>query len=213
MVPANDAIVVLLEQPNLDYIDASKQACNAVALVSRATMRTQAVFRLEKREIANCAYPVNAPKTSGGNPDKVRWLLIGTAFLDPEETIPSTGRILMLDAQTMELIQVFTTSGSVQSILVTEQNKFLLLGVNNQVQAYDFTTFMPSLRANTGTVQKAGKFEMLCSKSSGTFIQSIVKLAAPGSDKRPADLAESIVVGDMTGRGVATFELKPCRLN
>ena len=40
LVPANDAIVVLLEQPNLDYIDASKQACNAVALVSRATMRT-----------------------------------------------------------------------------------------------------------------------------------------------------------------------------
>lgn len=72
---------------------------------------------------------------------------------------------------------------------------------------------MPSMRANTGTVLKAGKFEMLCSKSSGTFIQSIVKLAAPGSDKRPTDLAESIVVGDMTGRGVATFELKPCRLN
>lgn len=40
LVPANDAIVVLLEQPNLDYIDASKQVCNTVALVSRATMRT-----------------------------------------------------------------------------------------------------------------------------------------------------------------------------
>jgi len=26
-------------------------------------------------------------------------------------------------------------------------------------------------------------------------------------------VAESIIVGDMTGRGVSTFELKECRLN
>jgi len=40
LVPANDAIVVLLEQPNMDYIDSSKAATNVVALVSRSTMRT-----------------------------------------------------------------------------------------------------------------------------------------------------------------------------
>lgn len=58
LVPSNDAIIVLLEQPNMDYIDASKQVCNCIALVSRSTMRTQAVFRLQKREIANCAYAI-----------------------------------------------------------------------------------------------------------------------------------------------------------
>ena len=40
LIPTNDSIVVLLEQPNMDYIDSSKQACNAIGLVSRSTMRT-----------------------------------------------------------------------------------------------------------------------------------------------------------------------------
>jgi hypothetical protein len=30
-----------------------------------------------------------------------KWLLVGTAFLNPEETIPSMGRLLMLEAETM----------------------------------------------------------------------------------------------------------------
>ena len=60
LVPSNDAIVVLLEQPNMDYIDNSKpQACNVVALVSRSTMRTQAIFTLQKSEIANCAQTID----------------------------------------------------------------------------------------------------------------------------------------------------------
>ena len=59
-------------------------------------------------------------------------------------------------------------------------------------------------------MQKQGKLELLCQKSSGTFIQSIVKLAAP-NQPRPSDLNESLIVGDMTGRGIATFELKDCR--
>ena len=185
LVPANDSIVVLLEQPNMDYIDTTKQASNCVALVSRSTMRTQAVFRLQKGEIANCAIALGSSSTkmptTKGNKENRKWILIGTAFLNPEETLPSCGRILMLDAQRMELVQEFKTNGSVQSILVSEKNKFLLLGVNNQIQAYEMRTFLPSMRANTNTFVKAGKFEMLCQKSSGTFIQSIVRLAAPGS--------------------------------
>ena len=58
LIPANDSIVVLLEQPNMDYIDSSKEACNIVSLVSRSTMRAKAIFRLEKSEIANCAYSI-----------------------------------------------------------------------------------------------------------------------------------------------------------
>ena len=39
LVPSNDAIIVLLEQPNMDYIDTSKQVSNCIALISRSTMR------------------------------------------------------------------------------------------------------------------------------------------------------------------------------
>lgn len=53
--PADDSIVVLLEQPNMDYLDTSKKSCNVVGLVSRSTMRTQAIYSLQKKEIANCA--------------------------------------------------------------------------------------------------------------------------------------------------------------
>jgi len=109
----------------------------------------------------------------------------------------------------MELVQEFTTAGSVQSVLVTDHSKFLILGVNNQIQAYDFATFMPTMRGTT--VQKLGKLDFLSQKSSGTFIQSIVKLVSPNAETTPEGLAESIVVGDMTGRGVSTFELKECR--
>ena len=106
LVPANDSIVVLLEQPNMDYIDSSKQACNVVGLVSRSTMRTQAIFRLKKSEIANCAYTIDPSSQVNKAQRRAtrKWLLIGTAFLNPEETIPSMGRLLMLDAVSMELI-------------------------------------------------------------------------------------------------------------
>lgn len=95
-MPSNDAIIVLLEQPNMDYIDTSKQVSNCVALVSRSTMRTQAVFRLQKREIANCAYAIDDLNSKKG--EQRKWLLLGTAYLNPEETIPSMGRIIMLNA-------------------------------------------------------------------------------------------------------------------
>jgi hypothetical protein len=76
----------------------------------------------------------------------------------------------MLDAEKMELIQEFPVGGSIQSILVTNENRFLLLGVNNMIQAYDFGVFMPTMRANTSTVIKLGKLDLLCQKTSGTFI-------------------------------------------
>ena len=72
---------------------------------------------------------------------------------------------------------------------------------------------MPTMRINSGTIQKLGKLELLCKKSSGTFIQSLVKLVSPTANKTLDGLAESIIVGDMTGRGISTFELKPCRIS
>ena len=81
-----------------------------------------------------------------------KWLLVGTAFLNPEETIPSMGRLLMLEADTMNLVQEFQVNGSLQSMLITDYNKYLITGVNNQIQAYDFGSFMPTMRMNTGTI-------------------------------------------------------------
>ena len=78
------------------------------------------------------------------------------------------------------------------------------------IQAYDFSAFLPSYRANSTLIQKLGKLDLLYSKTSGTFIHSIVKLEDPKS-QTSNDQMESIVVGDMTGRGVSTFELKECR--
>ena len=39
LTPHNDSIVVLLEQPNMDYIDDSKSAYNVVGKISRSSMR------------------------------------------------------------------------------------------------------------------------------------------------------------------------------
>ena len=76
-MPSNDSIVVLLEQPDLDYIDPSKEAFNVVGLVSRSTMRAKALLQLSRAEIANCAYNVDFGKR--------KWIMIGTTFLKPEE--------------------------------------------------------------------------------------------------------------------------------
>ena len=46
LTPHKDSIIVLLEQPNLDYIDTSKTACNVVGQISRSSMRAQSLFQL-----------------------------------------------------------------------------------------------------------------------------------------------------------------------
>ena len=109
LVQSNDSIVVLLEQPNMDFINTSKQSCNVIGLVSRSTMRTQHIFQLQKGELAISATTCESPQKS----KKQQWLLVGTAFLNPEETIPSQGRLLMLDAHNLDLVQEFPLAGSV----------------------------------------------------------------------------------------------------
>ena len=46
LVPSNDSIVVLLEQPDLDFIDSNKDVYNVVALISRSSMRAKAHLKL-----------------------------------------------------------------------------------------------------------------------------------------------------------------------
>ena len=64
--------------------------------------------------------------------------------------------------------------GSLQSILTTFENKYLVLGINNQIDVYDFATMFPTFKNQQ--VFKKGKLELLERKLSGTFIQSIVQL-------------------------------------
>jgi hypothetical protein len=54
MIPKQELIVVLLEEPDLAYIDETSQAFNLVALVNKSTFNVQSVFKLNKAELANC---------------------------------------------------------------------------------------------------------------------------------------------------------------
>ena len=56
LLPKIDSIVVLLEEPDLAYIDETKNAVNYVALVARSTMQATKVFNLNKTEVPNCIY-------------------------------------------------------------------------------------------------------------------------------------------------------------
>ena len=47
---------MLLEEPDLAYIDETKNAVNLVALVSRSTIQTKEIFKLDKTEVPNCIY-------------------------------------------------------------------------------------------------------------------------------------------------------------
>ena len=138
LMPSSDSIVVLLEQPDLDYIDPNKEAYNVIGLVSRSTMRAKALFQLQRAEIANCAYSVEF--------NKRKWIMIGTTFLKPEEQIPSSGRFILLDPENFDVLQEYEVAGSLQSILTTNDNKYLILGVNNQIEVYDFTSVLPTFR-------------------------------------------------------------------
>ena len=65
-------------------------------------------------------------------------------------------------------------AGSLQSILTTHQDKYLVLGINNQIDVYDFAAMLPTFKdpsyKTKPTVMKKGKLELLDRKLSGTFI-------------------------------------------
>ena len=63
------------------------------------------------------------------------------------------------------------------------------------------------------SVTKKGRLELLDRKLSGTFIQSIVQLPQSKKFSKQYDLPVSLVVGDMAGRGIQTFELREARMN
>lgn len=56
LLPKYDSIVVLLEEPDLAYIDETKNVVNLVGLVSRSTIQAQKIFKLNRTEVPNCIY-------------------------------------------------------------------------------------------------------------------------------------------------------------
>jgi hypothetical protein len=55
LLPGSDQILVMLEQPDYEYISEGKQCFNMLALVSRSTMKASALLNLQRAEVANCA--------------------------------------------------------------------------------------------------------------------------------------------------------------
>jgi len=63
IIPKQESVVVLLEEPNLAFIDETTQAVNMVALVNRSTFNVQHLLKLNKTEIGNCIYFSNHEPT------------------------------------------------------------------------------------------------------------------------------------------------------
>lgn len=56
--------------------------------------------------------------------------MVGTTFLDPEESIPTKGRLLLLDEKNLTLLQEFTMDGSIQAITTAYENRYLIIALN-----------------------------------------------------------------------------------
>jgi len=88
---------VLLEEPNLAFIDETTQAVNMVALVNRSTFNVQHLLKLNKTEIGNCIYFSNHELTQN-------LVFVGTTYLKLDEVVPSQGRLLILDSNTLKIV-------------------------------------------------------------------------------------------------------------
>jgi hypothetical protein len=81
-------------------------------------------------------------------------LFVGTTFLDPEEQLPSKGRLLILDETNLTLLQEFSFEGSIQAICFTYDNRYLIVGLNFTIQAFQ-------IQLALGQVQSHSKFKRI----------------------------------------------------
>lgn len=101
---------------------------------------------LKKEEVPNCMLYLEKRQASilstSSTKQSLKLVLVGTCFMDVDETFPSKGRLLVIEIDTqkrrMNLRHVENiTSGSVQAITtLKEDHKYLVLGVNNHIQLY-----------------------------------------------------------------------------
>lgn len=95
--------MALLEEQDFAYLDETKpDAVNVIAVISRINFKASAMFRLKKGEIPNCIHHMHE-----------MGLVVGTTFLNPEEQMPSAGRLLLFEPYSLNLLQEFAMEGSV----------------------------------------------------------------------------------------------------
>jgi hypothetical protein len=61
------------------------------------------VFKLDKTEVPNCLYYNQGSKDSFGN----EMIMVGTTYINLQEQVPSSGRLLFLNPTTLALEQEF----------------------------------------------------------------------------------------------------------
>ena len=67
-------------------------------------------------------------------------MLVGTAFVDERERMPSSGRLVIfrfkhqLSQHHFEFVEFLNINGSIQAIQTFKQGRYLILGVNNCVR-------------------------------------------------------------------------------
>ena len=54
ILPNDDAVVVLMEEPDFGYLDPKSGATNSIALLSKSNFKTLASYSLKPAEVANC---------------------------------------------------------------------------------------------------------------------------------------------------------------
>jgi hypothetical protein len=111
---------------------------------------------LEKEECPNCITFVskkyNAPMYSGIATDHHHFInakthaglvLIGTCYIDLNESIPKKGRLLIFNIDSvslrLNLVHMIRLEGSVMAIqTLKDDHKYLVLGINNQTRVFAF---------------------------------------------------------------------------
>lgn len=95
-------MAVLMETPNFAYLDDSKPDVNTVALLNKNTLEVLTEYHFEKKESVNCLHtveirvsPGSLVTTSSAGVKIVKYILVGTCYMDMEERIPTKGRLLI----------------------------------------------------------------------------------------------------------------------
>ena len=150
MLPsAEDTLmVVTLEAPNFEYMDEKSAAINTIALLEKNTIETLDAYNLKKNELPNCLYffekRSSMPMLNSSSSQLKKYVLVGTAFMDLNENLPTKGRVLIFEIDTskkkMILRHIEQVNGSVQAVAtLKEDHKYLILGINNQIQLHSMT--------------------------------------------------------------------------
>eukprot|EP00347_Sterkiella_histriomuscorum_P011081 403373826 len=195
LVPNENLMIALMEVPNYEYLDLNSPAVNQIALLDSSTMEMLELFSLQKEEIASCLYLFEKKPSSAtlSIRNQSRYVAIGTAIIKTDEYLPSKGRLMIFEIDTRQrkliIKHSFQTNGSVQSIAMLRDDKYLVLGVNNDLQLF-------SMQIKPQEI----KLQLLQTLQVGTAIQQIFAVN------------NTVVVGDIM-RALYTFDFKEQKQN